>query len=203
MRSSVVRRCLSLGVLMVLSGCATMRHRDAVYNEAHKHVYTQPIEKVWPELVRLMSAEGYPPRKGNDEFVLITEWRNDTQESRIVSSISRVYAEGYRVDNHTSAVRIFKQTVFTGNRGGISARENRVGSLVTGAAGDISPFAEDPIKLSHMMDSSSDHTPLTRSPEALNRSAGRDGELEWKLLQRVDLAAAEAIEARITSLEQE
>jgi hypothetical protein len=203
MRSSVVRRCLSLGVLLLLAGCATLRHQDALYNEAHRHVYSQPIERVWPEVVRLVSSEGYPPRKGNEEFVLITEWRNDTQESRVVSSISRVYVEGYRVGSHTSTVRIYKQTVFTGNRGGVSARENRTGSLTTGAAGDISPFGEDPIALSHQLGSTPDHTPLTRAPTQVNRSVSRDGELEWKLLQRVDTAAAQAIEARVSALKRE
>jgi hypothetical protein len=197
MRSCVVRGTLAL--LVALTGCATMRHQEALYEEAQRHVYPQPIEQVWPEVVSFVSAEGYPHRKGEQEFILITEWRNDMQESRVVSSVSRLYVEGHRVGRDSSSVRIFKQTIFTGNKGGMSARENRAGGgdMLVGAAGDISPFAEDPIKLSHMMDATADHTPLTRGPAQVNRSVSRDGPLEWKLLQRLDSAKAQAIEARV------
>ncbi|MDY7226333.1 hypothetical protein [Hyalangium rubrum] len=205
MRSSVVRGCLALGVLAALSGCAGLRHQDALYQEAHRHVYPRPIEKVWPEVVKLVSSEGYPPRKGNQEFILLTEWRSDLQESRVVSSASRLYIEGHRVDRDTSVVRIFRQTIFTGDKGGMSARENRAGgsNLTVGAAGDISPFAEDPIQLNHMLGLTADHTSLTRGPAQMSRSVGRDGEMEWKLLQRVDFEAAKAIEARVTAREQQ
>src|SRR5512140_3043758 len=113
----VVRRCLSLGLLMVLAGCATSRRQEALYAEAHQHVYTQPIELVWPQVVKLVAAEGYPHRKGAEEFILVTDWRNDMQQSRVVSSASRLYVEGFRLSENTSAVRIFRQTVFTGNKG--------------------------------------------------------------------------------------
>jgi hypothetical protein len=205
MRSCVVRGGLFVVLWVALTGCATMRHQEALYEEAHRHVYPQPIEKVWPEVVSLVSTEGYPPRTGKQEFVLITEWRNDLQGSRVVSSVSRLYVEGYRVDRDTSTVRIFKQTIFTGNKGGMSARENRAGGsdILVGAAGDLSPFAEDPIKLSHMMGSTADHTPLTRGPAQVDRNVSRDGELEWKLIQRVDSAAAQAIEARVAAQAQQ
>jgi hypothetical protein len=201
MRSCVVRGGLTLGLLVALSGCATMRHQEALYEEAHRYVYSRPIEKVWPEVVSFVASEGYPHRKGNEEFILVTEWRNDMQESRVVSSVSRLYVEGYRMDRGTSAVRIFKQTIFTGNKSGVSARENRAGGsdMLVGAAGDLSPFAEDPIKLSHMMDATPDHTPLTRAPAQMNRSVSRDGVLEWKLLQRLDTEAAQVIEARVAA----
>lgn len=127
------------------------------------------------------------------------------QDSRVVSSVSRLYVEGYRVNPSASAVRIFKQTLFTGNNSGMSARENRAGGgdMVVGAAGDLSPFAEDPVKLSHMMGSTADHTPLTRGPSEVNRSVGRDGPLEWKLLQRVDAEVAKALEARVVARQQQ
>jgi hypothetical protein len=199
MRPCVVRWSLSLGLLLGLTGCATLRHQDALYREAERHVYAQPIEEVWPQVVNLVSREGYPPRKGDREFILVTEWRSDLMESRVVSSISRLYAEGYRLDERSSMVRIFRQTVFTGNKGAMSARENQVSSgLTVAAAGDFSPLAEDPIKLNHLLNSSADHTPLTRAPAQMTRSFSRDGELEWKLLQRMDASAAEAIEARLS-----
>ncbi|HYH97292.1 hypothetical protein [Hyalangium sp.] len=202
MKSCVVRWSLSLGVVMVLSGCAAARHREALYDQANRHVYAQPIEKVWPQVVKLVAAEGYPPRNGNDEFILVTEWRNDMMESRVVSSASRLYAEGYRVDSNTSLVRVFRQTIFTGNKGMMNARENSLTSSMTvAAAGDINPFAEDPIKMNQFLGTSADHTPLTRAPAQLTRSFSRDGELEWKLLQFVDGQAAQAIEAHITQQE--
>lgn len=202
MRSCVVRWSLSLGLMVALTGCAALRQQDALYREAERHVYAQPIEEVWPQVVGLVSREGYPPRKGDQEFVLITEWRNDMMESRVVSSVSRLYAEGYRVDEGTSVVRIFRQTIFTGNKGAMSARENQYpGGLTVGAAGDLSPFAEDPIKLSQFLGSSADHTPLTRAPAQMTRSFERDGALEWKLLQFLDASAAEGIEARVTGKE--
>jgi hypothetical protein len=185
--------------MLVLTGCATLRHQDALYREAERHMYAQPIEKVWPQVINLVSAEGYPPRKGDQEFILVTDWRNDMMESRVVSSVSRLYAEGYRVDERSSMVRIFRQTIFTGNKGAMSARENQLsGGLSVAAAGDISPLAEDPIKQSQFLNSSPDHTPLTRAPAQMTRSFSRDGGLEWKLLQRMDADTAEAIEARIT-----
>jgi hypothetical protein len=202
MSSCVVRWGLTLSVVVALSGCAAARHREALYEEAHRHVYAQPIEKVWPQLVSLLAAQGYPSRKGNDEFILVSEWRNDTMDSRVVSSASRIYAEGHRVDSHSSMVRIFRQTIFTGNKGGMNARENSLASQITvGSAGDISPFAEDPIKLNQFLGTSADHTPLTRAPAQLTRSFSRDGELEWKLLQAVEETRAEAIEARVTEQE--
>jgi hypothetical protein len=202
MSSCVVRWGLTLSVVVALSGCASARHREALYEEAHRHVYAQPIEKVWPQLVSLVAAQGYPPRKSNDEFILVSEWRNDTMDSRVVSSSSRIYAEGYRVDSNSSMVRIFRQTIFTGNKGGMNARENSLASAITvGGAGDISPFAEDPIKNNQFLGTSADHTPLTRSPAQLTRSFSRDGELEWKLLQAVEETRAEAIEARVTEQE--
>ena len=204
MSSCVVRWGLTLSVVVALSGCASTRHREALYEQAHRHVYAQPIEKVWPQLVGLLAAHGYPPRKSNDEFILVSEWRNDTMDSRVVSSSSRIYAEGYRVDGNSSMVRVFRQTIFTGNKGAMDARANSLGSNITvGGAGDLSPFAEDPIKLNQFLGTSADHTPLTRSPAQLTRSFSRDGELEWKLLQVVEEAKAQAIEARITELEKE
>jgi hypothetical protein len=198
MRSWVVRWSLSLGLLLALTGCATLRHQDALYREAERHVYAEPIEKVWPQLVNLVSREGYPARKGDQEFILVTEWRSDLMESRVVSSVSRIYAEGYRVDERSSMVRIFRQTIFTGNKGAMSARENQfAGGLTVGAAGDVSPFADDPVKLSQFLNATPDHTPLTRAPAQMTRSFSRDGELEWKLLQSMDAETAEAIEDRI------
>jgi hypothetical protein len=205
MRSCAVRGGLALGLLAALSGCATMRHQEALYEEAQRYVYPWPIEQVWPQVVSFVSQEGYAHRKGREEFILVTEWRNDMQESRVASSVSRLYVEGFRVSPDTSAVRIFKQTIFTGNKGSVSARENRAGGgeMLMGAAGDISPFAEDPVKLSHMLGSSADHTPLTRAPAQLTRSAGRDGPLEWKLIQYVDAETARALEARVVAREQQ
>lgn len=171
MRSYITPGCMALGLLM--TGCAALRHQSAVYEEAQRHIYSQPIEEVWPRLVQLLSAEGYPPRKGNQEFILISEWRNDTQMSRVVSSVSRVYAEGHRVDESRSRVRIFRETVFTGDKGPMSRSENlysnKLGAAPTGGPGSIS----------------------------------RDGELEWKLLQSLDGLSAESIEARVTGREKE
>ena len=199
MRSCAVRASLALGLLVALSGCATTRHQEALYEEAQRYVYPRPIETVWPQVVSFVSDEGYAHRKGHEEFALVTEWRSDMQESRVVSSVSRLYVEGLRVNASTSAVRIFKQTIFTGNKGGVSPRENRAGGgdMLAGAAGDLSPFAEDPVKLSHMMGSTADHTPLTRGPAQLNRTTGRDGPLEWRLLQYVDAERAKALEAQV------
>jgi hypothetical protein len=198
MRSRVVRWTLSLGLLMALTGCATLRHQDALYREAARHVYAEPIEKVWPQVIHMVSREGYPPRKGEQEFVLVTDWRSDMMDSRVVSSVSRIFAEGRRVDGHSSMVRIYRQTIFTGNKGAMTARDNQFSSnLLIGAAGDISPFADDPIKSSQFLNTTPDHTPLTRAPAQMTRSLNRAGELEWKLLQRVDAETAEAIEARI------
>jgi hypothetical protein len=198
MKPCVVRRCLSLGLLLVLTGCATARHQEALYKQAIEHVYTQPIEQVWPQVVQLVAAEGYPHRKGDREFILVTDWRSDMQQSRVVSSSSRLYAEGFRLSENTSAVRIFRQTVFTGNKGAMDAHENAfTDSLTVGAAGDISPFNDDPVKSSQFLNTSADHTPLTRGPAELNRSFSRDGELEWKLIQFVDEEAAKVIEDRV------
>ena len=197
MSRCVVRRCLSLGLLLVLNACATSRHRDALYEEAHQYVYTQPIEQVWPEVVRLVAAQGYPHRKGAQEFILVTEWRSDMQESRVVSSASRLYAEGFRLSDKACSVRIFRQTVFTGNKGAMDPHENSLNSSLTvGAAGDISSM-EDPVKGSQFLNTSADHTPLTRGPAEMSRSFSRDGELEWKLIQMVDADAAQSIEARV------
>ncbi|KFE68293.1 hypothetical protein [Hyalangium minutum] len=204
MSSCVVRWGLTLSVMVALSGCASERHRQALYEQAHRHVYAQPIEKVWPQVVSLVAASGYPPRKGGDAFILVSEWRNDTMDSRVVSSSSRIYAEGYRVDSNSCFVRIFRQSIFTGDKGAMSARENSLASSITvGGAGDASPFAEDPIKLNQFLGTSADHTPLTRAPAQMTRSFSRDGELEWKLLQYLDEAKAQAIEARITELEKQ
>ncbi len=198
MHSCVVRLSLSLSLVMALTGCVALRQQDALYRAAERHVYTQPIEEVWPQVVNLVSREGFPPRKGDQEFILVTEWRNDFMESRVVSSISRIYAEGYRVDERSSMVRIFRQTVFTGNKGAMSPRENQYSSgLTVGAAGDLSPFAEDPIKLNQFLGTSPDHTPLTRAPAQMTRSFERAGELEWKLLQSMESTTAEAIETRL------
>jgi len=191
MSSCVVRWGLTLSVVVALSGCAGARHQEALYREVHRHVYAQPIEKVWPQLVSLVADQGYPPRKGRDEFILVSEWRNDTMESRVVSSSSRIYAEGYRVDSNSSMVRIFRQTIFTGNKGMMNARENSLASSITVAgAGDPSPFADN-----------TGYAPLNRSPTQLTRSVSRDGELEWKLLQLVEETRAQAIEARVTEQE--
>jgi hypothetical protein len=198
MRSCVVRWSLALSLAMVLSGCAALRHQDELYREAAQHVYAEPIEKVWPQVVNLVSREGYPPRKGDREFVLVTEWRSDLMDSRVVSSVSRIYAEGFRVDEGSSMVRIFRQTIFTGNKGAMSARENQFpGGLTVGAAGDISPFNDDPVKLSQFLGTTPDHTPLTRGPAQMTRSLERSGELEWKLLQSMESSTAEAIETRL------
>ncbi|WP_224240344.1 hypothetical protein [Hyalangium gracile] len=203
MNPRVVRWCLSLGLLMALTGCASARHREALYEHAHQHMYKQPIEQVWPEVVRLVAAQGYGHRKGDQEFVLITEWRNDTMASRVVSSASRLYVEGYRLQGGFSTVRIFRQTIFTGNKGPMTAHDNSfTDSLTVAAEGDILAGAEDPIKMNQFLNTSADHTPLTRSPAQLTRSFSRDGELEWKLLQMVDAQAASTIEARVTEEEQ-
>jgi hypothetical protein len=183
---------------MVLTGCASARHREALYEEAHQHVYMQPIEQVWPQLVKLVAAQGYPPRKGDQEFILVTEWRNDMQDSRVVSSASRLYAEGFRLKEKECAVRIFRQTIFTGNKGEMNPHENSLNSSLTvGAAGDISTFAEDPVKMNQFLNTSADHTPLTRAPAEMTRSFSRDGELEWKLIQFADAEAARTIEAEL------
>lgn len=205
MRSCAVRGGLALGLLVALSGCATTRHQEALYEEAQRYVYPQPIEQVWPQVVSFVSDEGYAHRKGSEEFVLVTEWRNDMLESRVASSVSRLYAEGLRVNPSASVVRIYKQTIFTGNKGGVSARENRAGGgdILAGAAGDLSPFAEDPIKLSHMMGSTADHTPLTRGPAQLTRTSGRDGTLEWRLILAVDAERAKALEAQVAARQQQ
>jgi hypothetical protein len=198
MRSCVVRWSLSLSLAMALTGCAALRRQEELYREAAQHVYAEPIEKVWPQVVNLVSREGYPARKGDREFVLVTEWRSDLMDSRVVSSMSRIYAEGFRVDESSSMVRIFRQTIFTGNKGAMSARENQFpGGLTVGAAGDLSPFADDPVKLSQFLGSTPDHTPLTRAPAQMTRSFERAGQLEWKLLQSMEASTAEAIETRL------
>jgi hypothetical protein len=204
MNRRVARWCLSLGLLLLSTSCATARHKEAVYAATYQYIYPQPIEKVWPELVKLVTAQGYGPRKSDQEFILVTEWRNDMMASRVVSSASRVYAEGFRVDGNSSAIRIFRQTIFTGNKGSMTARDNSfVDSLTVAAAGDILPGSDDPIKMNQFLGTSSDHTPLTRSPAQLNRSVSRDGEMEWALLKMVDFEAAQDIEAHITAREKE
>jgi hypothetical protein len=193
-----------LSAVVAMSGCASARHQEALYEQAHRHVYAQPIEKVWPQLVSLVGAEGYPPRKSQGEFILVSEWRSDTMDSRIVSSSSRIYAEGFRIDSNTCRVRIFRQSIFTGNKGMMNARENSLGSNITvSGAGDMSPFTEDPVTFHQFLGLTADHSPLTRGPAQLNRSFSRDGELEWKLLQFVEEEKARAIEAKVTELEKQ
>jgi hypothetical protein len=160
-----------MALSLLMTGCASLRHQSALYEEAQRHIYSRPIEEVWPHLVQFVSAEGYPHRKGNQDFVLISEWRNDTQVSRVVSSVSRIYAQGYRVDEGRSMVRIFRVTVFTGNKGPMSLSENqRSSKLMAAPGGGPGSFL-------------------------------RDGELEWKLLQRLDELSAASIEARVTERE--
>ena len=106
-------------------------------------------------------------------------------DSRVVSSASRIYAEGYRVDEYSCTVRIFRQSVVSGTKGAMNARSNQFPGGLTVEA----------------LNSASDNATLTRGPVQMTRSFSRDGELEWKLLQRMDAAAAEAIEARITGKE--
>ncbi|WP_224372005.1 hypothetical protein [Hyalangium versicolor] len=202
MSHRVMRWCLFLGLLVGLSGCGSARHQEALYRATYQHVYAQPVEQVWPEVVRLVTAQGYGVRKSGSQFILVTEWRNDTAMSRVVSSSSRLYAEGFRVDNGSCAVRIFRETVFTGNKGAMTPRDSMfTDSLTVGTAGDLNPAAEDGISRVQYVGNAQDRTPLTSGPVQMNRSVSRDGELEWKLLQYLDENAALGIQAELAQKE--
>jgi hypothetical protein len=184
-----------LGGGVGLAGCASTRQHQAVVEEMYEYVYPRPLEAVWPEVERFISEEGYPPRKGEEQGLLISDWKMSFQENRVASAAERVVVEGRPLNRANSEVRIYRESFMRGNRGPMTIRENHNGSQVLVLTwDDENPLEYDPIYFAHKAGQERD--PMLKPPKNVNHVVKRDVELEWRLLQRMEPKEARRLEEK-------
>jgi hypothetical protein len=168
---------------LTLAGCAGAQ-KQATLTKMYDYVYPRPLEEIWPGVEQFVQDEGFAIRKGEEQRLLISEWRTSFSESRVASGSERILVEGTALNPANSEVRIFRESLMRGNRGPMGARENHGGSqLLMLAPDDDNPLEYDPVGLGHRFGEERD-THL-KPPKNLNRMVERDVKMELRLLQRL------------------
>jgi hypothetical protein len=180
---------------LTLAGCAGAQRREATLARMYDYVYPRPLEEVWPQVEKFVQDEGFAIRKGEEQTLLISEWRTSFGESRVASGSERILVEGVSLNPANSEVRIYRESLMRGNRGPMEARENHGGSqLLMLAPDDDNPLEYDPVGLGHRFGVERD-THL-KPPKNLNRMVERDVKMELRLLQRLAPQEVEQLERK-------
>jgi hypothetical protein len=178
---------------LTLAGCASTPRRDATLTQMYDYVYPRPLNEVWPQVEKFVLDEGFAIRKGEEQTLLISEWRTSFGESRVASGSERILVEGVALNPANSEVRIFRESLMRGNRGPMEARENAGGSqLLMLAPDDDNPLEYDPVGLGHRF--GVDRDTQLKPPKGLNRVVERDVKMELRLLKRLAPQEVERLE---------
>ncbi|WNG47055.1 hypothetical protein F0U60_25210 [Archangium minus] len=186
----------SLGVQGVLSGCAALQHQ-AHYEQMYEYTYPRPLDELWPEVRKFVSEQGYPPMESPRQYVMISDWVTSFNESRVISSVDRIFVRGLPLNRANSEIRIYRESRMTGSKLQLTPTDMTDGSvLMFLAADEVSPLGEDPIHHSHKMKDGS-AMGINQGNKSKDRGFARAVDLEWKLLQRLDAAEARRIEEQV------
>src|SRR5215218_4910296 len=169
-------------VLALGGGCARVEPRQALWNDAGRFVYPRPLEQVWPEVEVFLAEKGFPGRKVQGQYVLLTEYREYFHESRIASGFIRYYVDARPLSPVSCEVRILRHVMFTGGKSKPTLKEQ------------LDP--ERLVRRVYVEQSHWSNTPPDPAARLFARSFNRDLQLEWALLQRLEPRAAAALAAR-------
>ena len=171
---------LLLGLALVAgalsnAGCAALRVTALRQEGTARHVYSRPIEQVWPEAVQALVAEGYSYRSANGH-TLVTDPREDSPGS---GTFSTLLLQGQATGPQHCVLRAFKKTERASSLGG-SQFQAPSGSI--GEEGEV----DGPGRL---------RAEPSRTSSADTAGFTRDLELEWRLIHAVEPQQASYISA--------
>jgi hypothetical protein len=164
-------------VLSLLTGCAAQKRENYLRDRAAEHVYTQPLNAMWPSVEAVLEEKGYYWREVPDRFVLETEWK-ENGGGTLGHSYTRFLIEGMRTKSGGSILRVLRNDA--------SSQPAAVNY-----AGRTGPITSARAANDAMIDASNSNT--TGMTE-LQKRAYRDLGLELEVLQAIDPEAAAALE---------
>lgn len=120
-------------------GCATFRKEALRKEGASAYVYPKPIEKLWPDVQRLLKDEGYGLRAGRGYTLVIDPKETSPGSGQWITLL----VQGKGMDPGHSILRVFKKTRGGANLGGAQSNASYVSrsdvhavDVATSAAGD-------------------------------------------------------------------
>lgn len=186
--------------VIALGGCAHTRDSEA-HSRAAQHIYEAPIEDVWPKVRQAMIDDGFSIREDVGNFALETERKEHFSASKVAGVWTSYLVLGDSLGRTRCKVRVFKSQrmadktmektqsdVSWGIRSDIGASqggEDDQGEVRVGGAAK-------PASLEEMSDQLDTPDGQMRAL-APGRTAMRDLQMEWKLVQTIEPQLAEQL----------
>lgn len=162
---------------VLLVGCAAQKQENYLRDRAAEHVYSQPLEEMWPRVKAVLQRQGYSWREMPNRFVLETEWK-ENGGGTLGHSYSRFLIEGMRLKNGGAVLRVMRN----------DASSQPTAVSYAGTTGPInSARAANDAMVNASNSNTSGMTPV-------QKRAYRDLELELAFLRMIDPDAAAALE---------
>jgi hypothetical protein len=188
-------RIIAVAMAVAISGCATVQREAAWRERVSGHVYQQPLDAVWPQVRSLVIEQGYSFKEADGQFVLVTDWKEEAQGSKSHTNWTRILAQGVRMGDSRCLVRFVRHTSVASTMGPDAQQkmlEANFGRDRVGRRQEVDgQFTSGPHP------NSAQELPVQASELFQKRtgtaSASRHTEMEWRLIARMDPAAAEAI----------
>jgi len=162
---------------VLLVGCAAQKRENYLRDRAAEHVYSQPLEEMWPRVKAVLQHQGYSWREMPHRFVLETEWK-ENGGGTLGHSYSRFLIEGMRLRSGGAILRVMRNDA--------SSQPTAVSY-----AGTTGPINSARAANNAMVNAANSNTTGMTS---VQKRAYRDLELELEFLQVIDPDAAIALE---------
>jgi hypothetical protein len=188
-------RIFVLAAAVAISGCAAMQQDAAWRDRVSGHVYDQPLDAVWPQVQGLVTEQGYSFKEQPGKFILVTEWKEESQGSKSKITWTRILAQGVKVDDSRCLVRFMRHTTVADSIGPDTEQKKLEANFGRETAGRRQEVAGQFTSGPHP--NSAQELPVQNS-ELFQKKTGasvaaRHTEMEWRLIARMDPAAADAI----------
>lgn len=162
---------------VLLVGCAAQKRENYLRDRTAEHVYSQPLEEMWPRVKAVLQHQGYSWREMPNRFVLETEWK-ENGGGTLGHAYSRFLIEGMRLRSGGAILRVMRNDA--------SSQPTAVSY-----AGTMAPINSTRAANDAMVNAANSNT---TGMTPVQKRAYRDLELEWEFLQVIDPDAAAALE---------
>ena len=190
MKASLGARALIVALALMAplasTGCAAQNRETFMRESAGDYVYRRPLPEVFTAAKALLAEDGFTGREEQGGANFVTEWKGDGGDSSVSARFTRYLVRGQALGPSKSIIRFF-----------IVQRSR------SSAAGGINdPQASTHTGMSGLGTGEAEGGPAPQSSQegigqkaSISSNGQRDPSMEWRLLQKVEPAHANKIEA--------
>jgi uncharacterized lipoprotein len=94
---------------LLAAGCAAKRREAYLQDKTREHVYSKPLNDVWPQARMLLKEKGFSLRETPGSYEIATEWLQTSPPSTLGTSFTRYLVRGKQPSAESSTVEFLRQ----------------------------------------------------------------------------------------------